>query len=87
MGYDNNNDNNNTDDSDNDDTHKGWIIVYDGKYSVADQKKKTSHFPTTSKIYIEMDVKGKTWRGQKFLKWFRNKKHGEKQIAVYLYLP
>ena len=36
------------DDNDNDDTHPGWIIVRDGKYSVADKKskkrKKTSGF-------------------------------------------
>ena len=27
----------NDDDNDNDDTHQGWIIVRDGKYSVADK--------------------------------------------------
>ena len=26
-------------DDDDDDTHQGWIIVRDGKYSVADKKK------------------------------------------------
>ncbi len=25
------------DDNDNDDTHQGWIIVHNGKYSVADK--------------------------------------------------
>ena len=31
------------DDYDNDDnTHQGWIIVRDGKYSVADKKSKTN---------------------------------------------
>ena len=36
--HDNNDDNNDDDDDDNDDdTHQGWIIVRDGKYSVADK--------------------------------------------------
>ena len=34
------NDDNDNDDNDNDDdTHPGWIIVRDGKYSVADKKR------------------------------------------------
>ena len=32
-------DNDNSDNDDDDDTHPGWIIVRDGKYSVADKKK------------------------------------------------
>ena len=31
-------DNNDNDDDNDDDTHPGWIIVRDGKYSVADKK-------------------------------------------------
>ena len=30
-------DNDDNDDNDDDDTHPGWIIVRDGKYSVADK--------------------------------------------------
>ena len=30
-------DNDDNDDNDDDDTHQGWIIVRDGKYSVADK--------------------------------------------------
>ena len=32
------NDNDDNDNDDDDDTHPGWIIVRDGKYSVADKK-------------------------------------------------
>ena len=32
-------DNDNDDNNDDDDTHQGWIIVRDGKYSVADKKR------------------------------------------------
>ena len=32
------NDNDDDDNNDDDDTHPGWIIVRDGKYSVADKK-------------------------------------------------
>ena len=40
-------DDNNDDDNDDDyaDTHQGWIIVRDGKYSVADKKKVPSRSP------------------------------------------
>ena len=38
-------DNNDDDDDDNDDTHPGWIIVRDGKYSVADKNKANLHIP------------------------------------------
>ena len=34
---DDDDDNDNDNDDDNDDTHQGWIIVRDGKYSVADK--------------------------------------------------
>ena len=33
--------NDNDDNDDDDDTHPGWIIVRDGKYSVADKNDKT----------------------------------------------
>ena len=33
----NDDDNDDNDDNDDDDTHPGWIIVRDGKYSVADK--------------------------------------------------
>ena len=32
------------DDDDNDDTHQGWIIVRDGRYSVADKNGKIDDF-------------------------------------------
>ena len=35
----------NDNDDDNDDTHPGWIIVRDGKYSVADKNKANLHIP------------------------------------------
>ena len=36
--HDNDDDDNDDNDNDDDDTHPGWIIVRDGKYSVADKK-------------------------------------------------
>ena len=43
IGYDDNDDDN--DNNDDNDTHPGWIIVRDGKYSVADKNKANLHIP------------------------------------------
>ena len=47
-GYDNNND-------DDDDTHPGWIIVRDGKYSVAD-KNDDNYGPRRNGVVYQMGV-------------------------------
>ena len=39
VSNDDDDDDDNNDDNDNDDTHQGWIIVRDGKYSVADKNR------------------------------------------------
>ena len=50
---DNNNDNN-------DDTHQSWIIVRDGKYSVADKKRVSLAEPMIDDQYSISDMNRKT---------------------------